>query len=223
MKLVVVIPAYNEEKHIANVVKKTKKYTKKVLVINDGSSDKTESLAKKAGAQVITHKKNQGYGASLINGINHALKMKPDYIITLDGDGQHNPHDIPKFLHVLDMNVDLVSGSRFLGKQLKCSWKRRMGIKALTLFAFIVSDLHMSDVQSGFRGYKASMLRKIKLEDKQMGFSVELPIKAKKLGYKFMEIPIEIKFFYNIKSFFSVFKQGIGVGLAIIKYGIFNH
>lgn len=223
MKLVVVIPAYNEEKHIADVVKKTKKYTNKVLVINDGSSDKTEALAKKAGAQVITHKQNKGYGASLINGINHALKMKPDYIITLDGDGQHNPNDIPKFLHVFDMSVDLVSGSRFLGKQPKCSWKRRMGIKALTLLAFIVSDLHMSDVQSGFRGYKASMLRKIKLKDTQMGFSVELPIKAKKLGYKFMEIPIEIKFFYNIKSFSSVFKQGIGVGLAILKYGVFNH
>lgn len=218
-KVIAIVPAYNEEKNIFNVIKKIKKYCP-VVVVDDCSKDNTSKLAKKAGAFVISHEHNKGYGGALITGINYALKKRYSQIITLDGDGQHNPDDIPKFILSLNFGCDIVSGSRFLHSRINCSRRRKIAIKLLTIFTYLLTDLSLSDVQSGFRAYNSKVFKKVKLEDKSMGFSVELPIKAKKLGFSFMEIPIEIKYFYNIKTFWSAFKQGINVFKSIIKYSI---
>jgi len=219
MKVFAVIPAFNEEKTIGNIVKKTKKYCP-VIVVDDGSTDRTSKISRKAGAFVIKHKKNEGYGKSLIDGISEIKKRKVDYIITLDGDGQHNPDDIPKFIFALDRGADIVSGSRFLSEKSWGTWKRALAIKALTWQSYFFSGLRLTDIQSGFRAYRSNIFKKIKLKDKGMGFSVELPIKAKKLGYKFLEVPIEIKRPFKIKSFWSAFKQGINVSKAIIKHSL---
>ncbi len=219
MRIFAVIPAYNEEKSIKNIVKKTKKYCR-AIVVDDGSTDKTFVLAKKAGAILIKHEKNQGYGQSLRDGINEARKRKADYIITLDSDGQHNPDDIPKFIEVLEHGYDVVSGSRFISGKSWGSRKRMTAIKLLTYQAYLFSGLKLTDIQSGFRGYNVKIFRKIKLEHKGMGFSVELPIKAKRYGYKFTEVPITITKPAKIKSFWSASKQGIRVGFAIIKYSL---
>jgi len=221
MKVYVVIPAFNEVKTIINIVKKTKKYYH-VIVVDDGSTDKTGLLAKRAGAFLIKHEKNEGYGKSLVDGINEAKKRKADYIITLDADGQHNPNDIPKFIKALENGYDVVGSSRFLSGKSWGSWKRMFAIRLLTYQAYLFSGLKLTDIQSGFRGYNCKIFKKIKLEAKGMDFSVELLIKAKILGYKFTEVPIEIKKPYNIKSFWIVFRQGIRVGLSIIKYGLFH-
>jgi len=217
MKVFAAIPAYNEGKTIENIVKRTKKYCS-VIVVDDGSIDKTAELAKKAGAIVIRHEKNKGYGKSLIDGINEARKRKTDFIITLDADGQHNPDDIPKFIEALENGYDVVSGSRFISGKSWGSWKRHAAIKLLTIQAYLLTGLKLTDIQSGFRGYNCRVFNKIKLKGEGMGFSVELPIKAKKLGYKFIEVSIEIKKPHSIKSFWSVLKQGVNVGLAIIRY-----
>jgi glycosyltransferase involved in cell wall biosynthesis len=220
MKIYAVIPAYNEQNTIFDIVKKTKKYCS-VIVVDDGSTDKTAEIAKKAGVIVIEHKENEGYGKSLIDAINEAIKRKANYIITLDADGQHNPDDIPKFIKALEEGYDIVAGSRFLSEKSWGSWKRHLAIKALTFQAYIFSGLKLTDIQSGFRAYNTNIFKKISLKNTGMGFSVELPIKAKKLGYKFAEVPIEIKKPARIKSFWSALKQGLEVGEAIIKYSLF--
>jgi glycosyltransferase involved in cell wall biosynthesis len=219
MKVFAAIPAYNEGKTIENIVKRTKNYCA-VIVVDDGSADKTAELAKKAGAIVIKHEKNKGYGISLIDGINEARKRKADFIITLDADGQHNPDDIPKFIEALENGYDVVSGSRFISGESWGSWKRHAAIKLLTIQAYLLTGLKLTDIQSGFRGYNIRVFKKIKLETSGMGFSVELPIKAKKLGYKFREVPIEIKKPTKIKSFWSAFRQGVIVSFAIFKYSL---
>jgi glycosyltransferase involved in cell wall biosynthesis len=220
MKTLAAIPAYNEEKTVTAIVKRTKKYCA-VIVVDDGSKDRTAELAKKAGAIVIRHGKNKGYGISLIDGINEARRRKADFIITLDADGQHNPDDIPKFIKALENGYDVVAGSRFLSGKSWGSKKRMIAIKLLTYQAQLFSGLNLTDIQSGFRGYNTKIFDKIKLESKGMNFSVELPIKAKKLGYKFIEASIEINKPHIIKSFWSVLKQGIEVSLSIIKYSLF--
>lgn len=218
-RAVAVIPAFNEEKHISEVVKQAKKYCD-VVVVDDYSSDKTSELALKSGAHIIKHEKNKGYGSALLSGFDYALKNNYEYIITLDGDGQHNPEDIPKFINAFDLGADIISGSRFLFYRVHCSWKRKLAIKALTTFAYLLSDLNLSDIQSGFRAYKAEVLRNIKLNELGMSCSVELPIKAKRKGFTFMEIPIEIKYFHDIPTFWKALKQGISVGFAILKYSL---
>jgi glycosyltransferase involved in cell wall biosynthesis len=220
MKVFAAIPAYNEEKTVADIVKRTKRYCS-VILVDDGSKDRTAELAKKAEAIVLRHESNKGYGISLIDGINEALRRKADFIITLDADGQHNPDDIPKFIEALKNGYDVVSGSRFISGKSWGSWKRHMAIKLLTYQAWLFSGLRLTDIQSGFRGYNSKIFNKIKLESKGMDFSVELPIKAKKLGYGFIEVPIEIKKPHAIKSFFSVLKQGSRVGVSVIKYSLF--
>jgi glycosyltransferase involved in cell wall biosynthesis len=220
MKVYAVIPAYNEEKTIQEVVKKTRKYCP-VIVVDDGSDDKTAKLAKKSRAILIKHIENKGYGKSLIDGIKNAIAFNADYVITLDSDGQHNPDDIPKFIESLEGGYDIVSGSRFLDKKSWGTKKRMAAIKLLTYQAKIFSRLKLTDIQSGFRGYNTRIFRKIKLEDSGMGFSVELPIKAKKKGFSFTEVPIRIRKPHNIKTFWHAFKQGVEVSLAIVKHSLF--
>jgi glycosyltransferase involved in cell wall biosynthesis len=221
MKVVAVIPAYNEEKTISGIVKRTKRHCP-VIVVDDGSVDKTIAFAKKAGAILVKHEENKGYGRSLLDGINEAKKRKADFIITLDADGQHNPEDIPKFIEALNKGYDIVVGSRFLSGKHWGTWKRQLAIKALTIEAYVFSGLKLTDIQSGFRAYSIDIFDKIILKHSGMEFSVELPIKAKKLGYKFTEVPIEIKRPHRIKSFFIVVKQGINVGKAIIRFSLFD-
>jgi glycosyltransferase involved in cell wall biosynthesis len=221
MKSYVVIPAYNEEKTIEEIVKKSTKHHP-TIVVDDGSADNTARLAKKAGAIVVTHEKNKGYGRALFDGIKEAMSHDAVYIITLDSDGQHNPDDIPKFVEKLDEGYDIVSGSRFLSKRGWGTWKRTLAIKMLTYQTYIFSGVKLTDVQSGFRGYNTRIFEEIKLRDPGMGFSVELPIKAKKLGFTFTEVPIVIGKPYAIKSLGDALKQGIGVGKAIIKHSMFS-
>ena len=129
MKLVC-IPAYNEESHIENLVKLAKNYVDSVIVCDDCSTDDTANIAKKAGAVVISHKTNQGYGASIISLFDYARKNNAEIMITMDGDGQHNPDEIPLFLDTLTRhNVDVVIGSRFLNQNTEVPGYRKKGIK----------------------------------------------------------------------------------------------
>jgi len=114
-KVIAAIPCYNTAKTIAKVVAKTKKYVDEVIVIDDGSKDKTALSAKKAGAKVITHPKNKGYGAAVKSCFIAAQAVDADVLVIIDGDGQHNPDDIPSLLSpIINKEADLVIGSRFL-------------------------------------------------------------------------------------------------------------
>src|SRR3989344_212095 len=112
MKIGILICAYNEEKNIRKVVDNCLKYIKKVIVVNDGSIDKTLFELKKTKAIIINHKKNKGKGAALKTGFNYGIKNKYDYLILMDGDGQHSPSEIPKFLKEINNNYDLIIGCR---------------------------------------------------------------------------------------------------------------
>lgn len=217
MKSVAVIPAFNEEKTIGKIVRETKKIVDEVIVIDDGSKDKTYQIARKSGATLIRHKRNQGYGASLKDGIEKALRKKVDYIITLDSDGQHDPKYISDLIKELE-RCDVVIGSRFAGKTSKHTLKRNIALRLLAMEFFMFTGAFIKDVQSGYRGYKREILEGVKFREKGMGFSIEILIKLKKRGAKFKEVPIEVKYFKGAKSFFSVVKQGIEIGKTILKY-----
>ena len=124
------IPAYNEESHIENLVKSTKKYVDSVVVCDDGSTDNTANIAKNAGAVVISHKTNKGYGAAIISLFDYARENNAEIMITIDGDGQHDPNEISLLLNtMIQHNVDVVIGSRFLNQNTEAPGYRQRGIK----------------------------------------------------------------------------------------------
>ncbi|EMR73025.1 glycosyl transferase, partial [Thaumarchaeota archaeon SCGC AB-539-E09] len=147
--VVACIPAYNEEDYIGGVVSNTLKFVDKVVVCDDGSGDKTCSIAKDMGAHVIMHNQKLGYGASLQSLFKEARRLKADFVVTLDGDNQHNPDEINLLLERLKTgDVDIVIGSRFLpyGSSDTPKW-RENGIKLITS---IVKNngLQLTDAQS---------------------------------------------------------------------------
>ncbi len=191
--IVACIPAYNEEKYIAKVIVETKKYVDKIIVCDDGSRDLTAEIARELGAIVVKHNENKGYGAALRTLFKKALELDPDIIVTLDADGQHDPKEIPRLVEpILKGEADIVIGSRFLGKTTQPKW-RILGVKAVTRTvktAFNINEI--TDAQSGFRAYRASVVGDLIPEDNTMAASVEILAKARNKNLKIKEVPVTI-------------------------------
>ena len=150
MRIITIIPAYNEEKTIGKVVKWAKKYTD-VLVVDDGSTDQTSSLTKNAGAEIMSHSKNLGKGAAIKTGLKYAIKEDYDLMVFLDGDGQHDPRCIPLLLEGL-YDADMIIGSRFLkANPQNMPLHRRLSNEITTRLIRYVTGYHITDSQCGFR------------------------------------------------------------------------
>ncbi|MCX6815927.1 MAG: glycosyltransferase family 2 protein [Candidatus Aenigmarchaeota archaeon] len=197
MKTAIVIPAYNEEKTISAVVKKAKKFGS-VIVVNDASRDKTAVFARTAGAFVINHKVNRGLGGSLRTGFDAAIKKGFDIVITLDADGQHNPEDIPKFIEKIDNNYDFVLGKRDLSKY---PFVKKIGNFFLNLLTNFVTGTTLSDTESGFRAFKASSLKKLKLKSERYEIAAEI---IREVGRNKLRCA-------NVSVSSPVYRAGVGV------------
>ena len=157
MKITIVLPAKNEAKNITGVLQSINALNldAEILVINDGSTDNTAELAKQGGARVITHPYCQGNGAAIKTGARNA---QGEIIIFMDGDGQHNPMDIPDFLQKLDEGYDMVVGARSPKSQ--ASLLRRLGNAFYNRFASIMTGHKIDDLTSGFRAVRTDKFRK---------------------------------------------------------------
>jgi len=196
-KIVVCIPAYNEESSIAGVIANAKPYADHIIVCDDGSKDKTAEIAKKMGAEVFSNPVNMGKGFSLNMLFDYARDLNPDIVVTLDADGQHDPNEIPKLIDpILANRADVVIGSRYV----KGSWTdapryRRLGLKIVnSLFSFD-NEFGIKDTQSGFRAFSARALRAISwCEMKGFGIEAEQLRKASQHGMRIVEVPISVRY-----------------------------
>ncbi|HLC77391.1 MAG TPA: glycosyltransferase family 2 protein [archaeon] len=186
MKVAIVMPAYNEEKTVGSIVRRSKKYGR-VIVVDDASKDNTASEAKKAGAIVIRHKTNKGLGSALRTGFIAALKTKPDVVMTVDADGQHEPEEIRKFLRLIEEGYDFVLGERDLTKY---PFVKKFGNFFLNGITNFVSGTHLSDTESGFRAFTASGLRKLYLKAQRYEIAVEIVFEVGRNKLKHTSIPI---------------------------------
>ena len=192
---IVCIPAYNEEAKINYVVKKALHYVDKVVVCDDGSSDNTATLAKKAGAVVISHKTNQGYGAAISTLFDYCRKNNAEIMVTLDGDGQHNPDQIPDLISVIiKHNVDVVIGSRSLKDDKNLPSYRKTGIKIITSTINSATNLKVTDSQSGFRAYSKTAIDLIRPTESGMSASTEILLKISNNGLSMAEVPITVSY-----------------------------
>lgn len=191
MKTVAVIPAFNEEKRIGDVVRLTKRHVDAVLVVDDGSSDGTLAAARKAGAGVMRLPRNMGAGFATRKGADFAIDgMKAKRLVFLDADGQHNPDDIPKLLKKLDEKFDVAFTFRRHGKM---PTVKRFGNWWLTFSTKLLSGVNASDSQSGFKAMTAAAFRKMELKSERYEICSEIVIEAGRKRLSYCEIPIETR------------------------------
>lgn len=194
------IPAYNEEKSISDIIKRSLSYVDKVVVCDDGSSDKTSINAKNAGAHVIHHKNNLGKGAALQSLFKYAKNTKADAMVTLDGDGQFLPEEIPKLLEpIIENRSDVVIGYRFEDEK-EMPQYRKFGNKLLDKMTNLASELSFRDTQSGFRGYSKKAVGLIDFKTNGFGADSEILIDASKKGLKISEEKVTVIYNTGIET-----------------------
>lgn len=217
--IVAAIPAFNEERSIAKLVLEAQKFVDVVLVCDDGSTDSTAKIAERMGADVVRHDRNLGYGAALKTLFTTARELGADVLVTFDGDGQHDPSEIPSLVEpVLENKADIVLGSRFLEKENGVPRYRRWGIRFISWLTGAVSHHTFVDAQCGFRVYGPKALKGLDLVENGMGSSVEILIKAKKEGLTVAEVPANCKYRELEKtSTQNALGQGTSVLMSIIR------
>jgi len=201
VKLVVTIPAYNEEDTIAKVISEIPRRVNgidavQVLVIDDGSTDNTVTAAKEAGAdRILSHKKNEGLGVTFKDGLETALEMGADIIVNIDGDGQYNAAEIPRLIQPLvDNKADIVLGWRDIDRLTFMPKRKRIGNKVATWLTNMASGMPVpiKDAQSGFRAFSREAALRMNLSGRYT-YVQETIIEAKYKGLKIEQIPIEFR------------------------------
>ncbi|RBQ23852.1 Glycosyltransferase AglJ [Candidatus Methanobinarius endosymbioticus] len=227
-KSIAIIPAYNEEVALGSVILRTLQYVDKVIVIDDGSSDKTKEVAELAGAEVISHNTNLGKGHSFKSGFDAVMAINEnnneinnifDIIITIDGDGQNSPDEIPSLIHPIEIGqADFVNGSRYVKESKKDDTPsyRRVGQKVLDKATNISSGLEITDSQSGFRAISINIIPYFKLKDSGFAIESEMLSDAAENGLKIVEVPITVQYDLDGSTENPII-HGVGVLLKIIK------
>ena len=224
MKIIVGIPAFNEEKNIASIITKLMDITDTIIVCNDGSDDLTSEISKKMGAIVIDHKKNLGYGGAIRSIFFKAKEMDGDILVTFDADGQHRIEDIKRVIGpIINQESDLVIGSRFLDESEKeVPEYRKVGIKVITKVTNASIKKQLTDSQSGFRAYSKQVINELTPSELGMGISTEILIKASSKNFKISEVPIKIIYSGDTSTHNPV-SHGSSVLLSTIKYTSIEH
>lgn len=216
-KVVAAIPCHNEERFIADIVRSTQQYVDRVVVIDDGSSDATSRRAEGAGAMVVRHNSNRGPGEAYRSCFAAAHSLGAEVLITLDGDGQHSPDELPRLLEpLLSEETDLVIGSRFLDDY-EIPRYRKFGIDVITWLYNLGSDVKVADAQSCYRGYSRKALDTLDITETGFGFSVELLVEARNSGLLIREVPVSCIYHPDSHSMNPIL-HGLSVALMVIKH-----
>jgi glycosyltransferase involved in cell wall biosynthesis len=197
--VIATIPCFNEEKTIGSVALSAAKYAN-VIVIDDGSTDRSAEIAKLAGAAVISHSENMGYGCAIQRALREGVKRQPVMLVTLDADGQHNPDDIPRFIEALK-GADIIIGQRV---KETIPLYRRFGQWVLNL-----ATAPKVDSQSGYRAYSSVALAMLNPTEKGMAVSSEIILQAKQYNLRIAQLPIEV-------SYAKAKRSPIGHGMGVL-------
>jgi len=193
--IIVIIPAFNEERFIASVVFQTRPFADEVVVVDDGSTDRTAQLAEAAGATVLRLDSNSGKAAALNEGFAYATERAPSAVVCLDGDSQHEPSDIPDLVKpILAGGADVVIGSRFLSTRSRIPGWRKVGQHTLTAMTNGMSGTNVTDSQSGFRAFSAKAVRSMHFSSQGLSVESEMQFMFEPAGLRVTEVPISVRY-----------------------------
>ena len=219
--VMVAMPAYNEERRVGNTVAGVKPYADVVVVVDDGSKDKTVAVAEEAGAVVVRHRRNKGYGGALNTIFMTAKKYKPDILVIIDSDGQHNPEDVPRFVSKIAEGYDVVIGSRFLTPESKAMIPgyRKLGMKVLdTATDMVTNGAHVSDSQSGFRAYTRDAYNVVNISGNGMSAGSEILMQISDRKLAIGEIPISVRYDLEDTSSQNPIRHGVSVLMNLVRF-----
>jgi glycosyltransferase involved in cell wall biosynthesis len=217
----VIIPAYNEEKAIGNVIEETIQIMDslglpyEIIVVDDGSTDRTREVASRYKVRVLSNAKNRGKGYALRRGFQHA---QGDIIVTIDADGSHKPKEIPDLINPLFNGIDIVAGSRFLGNGKDHTSKLHLlGNHLVNATIMVLTRKLVTDSQTGLRAFKKEFIKKTSLESCGYEIETEITVKGLKNGFKFQEIPISCRRRDYGVSKLRILSDGVKIFKTILK------
>lgn len=227
MSYLIVIPAYNEEATIGDVIQSIKKIKlgMDILVVNDGSSDRTSEIAKTAGAKVIDIPCNIGYGGAIQTGFRFAVDYNYDYVITMDGDGQHKSESIKSLIEVMETKkVDVVIGSRFLEGNYSMGLARRLGSWIFSWITKLYTGVRISDPTSGFQIYNRRVFTYLSLGDNYpLDYpDVNLIMALHRMNFQLTEAPVKMtvkegkSMHSGLKPLFYIFRMILAIILVLL-------
>ena len=227
-KTLVIIPCLNEEKNIQTVIKCVKKALPRaeILIVDDGSTDKTRPLALASGTQVVSHPFNLGYGAALQTGYKYAMANHFDFVCQLDGDDQHYPEFLPELLKLVRKgNYDLALGSRFLGQYpYQMQFLRRLGIFIFNRVIFVLTGQKITDPTSGFQAMNKKVIRYYTSDIYPVDFpDADVLIMAAKKGFRIKELPVKMhpsdqsKLHSGFKPLYYAFKMFLSIFMTLLR------
>lgn len=216
MITVAVIPVYNERERIADVIRRTRQIVP-VIVVDDGSGDDSADRAERAGAEVIRFERNQGKSAALERGFAHAVASGADAAVTLDGDGQHRPEEIPLFMGAALDGADVVVGTRMTDVRdmptvrLWTNWTTSRIVSWL-------ARARLTDSQSGYRLFRSEVLRTVKVTADRFAGESEVLILASRRGFRIAEVPVSTIYFGTEDSKIDPFWDTINFFKLVSRY-----
>lgn len=223
-KFLTALPVYNEVRHVEPVLKAVAKYAPHILVVDDGSTDGTDQVLQRiSGIEVIRHPENRGYGAALRTAFAFAIEDNYEIVVTIDCDGQHEPHRIPEFVAACGPDVDIVSGSRYLqrfpGDASPPPDRQRIN-QIMTAELNQRLGLALTDAFCGFKAYRTEALKKLDLTENGYAMPIELWVQAAKHRLRIIEIPVPLIYLEEERAFGGALDQAetrLGVYRAVLE------
>lgn len=234
MKSLVIIPAFNEAAAIQDVLHRVRATNPSlaVVVVDDGSTDATATISRNAGARVLRLPFNMGYGVALQTGYKYALREGYDCVVQLDGDGQHEPADIPALLQVIERgDADVAIGSRFIGSSsYRPTLVRRLGMRLFSFLAFVLTGVRFSDATSGFQALNRDLLHFFTTERYPADYpDADVLIMLKRAGVRVEEVPVRMYEKGTVRSMHSglrpiyyTFKMLLSICLTRLRSEVFH-
>lgn len=224
----VLIPAFNEEQRIASVIAAIQAAVPgaEILVVNDGSRDNTAAAARRAGAIVVSHPFNMGYGAAIQTGYKFARDKEYDFLVQLDADGQHDPTCIPALLApVLAGEADIAIGSRFLGNSYTPPLARRLGMALFRQIVFRVTGKFITDTTSGFQAFNRDVIRFFSSDIFPVDYpDADMLIMLHRAGFRLTELPVRMyensegkSMHSGLKPIYYMFKMLLSIGVTLMR------
>jgi len=208
-----VIPAYNEERNLAKVIDSLRaEGWKNLLVVDDGSTDRTAEVAKRRGTEVVVHARNMGLGAALRSGFKRALELGADAVVTFDADGQHDPRDVKKLVGELK-DADVVIGVR---KSIGIPLHKRFGNFVLNVITFMLTGIY-TDSQSGSRALSRKALQKLVIRGNRYEVSSEIILRVSQAGLRWKEVLVTCYYPPHAKVKGTTILSGIRIFLKLLS------